>query len=63
MYMNYIFRKLKGTDGRLYSLNIHVHELYIQKAEGCISSEVFKETSGNGFAIIEEWKTEEDCDR
>jgi hypothetical protein len=35
----------------------------LQKAAGCLSSDLYREVGGSGFAIIEEWETEDLADR
>ena len=36
---------------------------FYQKSEVCLSTGVYKEASGDSFAIIESWESEELCDK
>ncbi len=38
-------------------------ETFWQKAAGCVSSGLYREVGGSGFVILEEWESEQDCDR
>jgi quinol monooxygenase YgiN len=48
---------------RLGKLFGSVRLTFVQKAAGCVSSALYREVGGSGFLILEEWESEQDCDR